>query len=530
MALNYNWQKWDNFEKILTYYINNKRKSTIDLIQRLSDINFFWLNINLDDFKTLDDFKNEKWEIDYVWLKKNYQKILEINENKSNETKDKINEDKNENKVDEEINENKVNEEINKEKIDEEINKNEVNEKKKRDKKISKKLNNFDNFVKTKNIDWLENLLMDNLILYFNNTYHKKIKIKIISDIKKVLGNKNIDINTIDDEKIDNPLFIEAYKLSINPSYNKTQINKLLLDYLTWKFDNINDLNQYNTLKNKYWISKNLTKNQQRIWLEKNTKEIVLEKLKVEEIRADKLEVEEIKADKLEVEEIKADTVDNTVSRINNHIEIAIKKIEELNKYWFDFQTEFTDKWDLKKYFNLEIKKKKEEINNKIWNLNLFEDLKLQIDSILELEKQNSNQKSKKSNKIIIEKELDPLKTLMMWNWVDWSCLSFYSSIWNYYSAISNTIDVNKWVFYIKNEEWILLWRCLITIWNDKKLSRYKMYYSWNVDAPIDKYFDEFIIELADKMKLELNWDENKVKLIESEQWYKDWIKTITKF
>ena len=69
----------------------------------------------------------------------------------------------------------------------------------------------------------------------------------------------------------------------------------------------------------------------------------------------------------------------------------------------------------------------------------------------------------------------------MMWNWVDWSCLSFYNSIWNYYSSISNTIDVNKWVFYIKDEEWTILWRCLITIWNDKKLSRYSMYYSWKV-------------------------------------------------
>ncbi|MCA9378638.1 hypothetical protein KC711_07310 [Candidatus Peregrinibacteria bacterium] len=72
---------------------------------------------------------------------------------------------------------------------------------------------------------------------------------------------------------------------------------------------------------------------------------------------------------------------------------------------------------------------------------NLFEDLNFQINSIQE---QFTTKKSKKVSKVVIERELDPLNCLMMGNWVDGSCLSFYSSVGNYYSAISNTIDVNK--------------------------------------------------------------------------------------
>jgi hypothetical protein len=117
----------------------------------------------------------------------------------------------------------------------------------------------------------------------------------------------------------------------------------------------------------------------------------------------------------------------------------------------------------------------------------------------------------------------------MMWNWVDGSCLSFYSSVWNYYSAISNAIDVNKWVYYIKDEKWNILWRCLITIWNDGKLSRYRMYYNWNVWAPIDDLFDEYVKELWDKLWLEVNWEESEVQNIECDHWYKDGIKNVRK-
>jgi hypothetical protein len=110
-----------------------------------------------------------------------------------------------------------------------------------------------------------------------------------------------------------------------------------------------------------------------------------------------------------------------------------------------------------------------------------------------------------------------------MWNWVDWSCLSFYSNVWNYYSAVSNTIDVNKWVYYIRDQDGVLLWRVLVTIWKDKKITRYRMYYSWNVWVDLNKYFNEYVTQISDNIWLEMNWSQNEVENIECDEWYKDW-------
>jgi len=66
-----------------------------------------------------------------------------------------------------------------------------------------------------------------------------------------------------------------------------------------------------------------------------------------------------------------------------------------------------------------------------------------------------------------------------------------------------------------------------MTIWNDKKLSRYKMYYNWNVNAPIDDYFDDYTKDLAKKLWLYLNWKQNEVENIECDNWYKDGVKNI---
>ena len=51
-------------------------------------------------------------------------------------------------------------------------------------------------------------------------------------NLNKNSGRQGIDFNSIDDTKFDNPNFIEAYKMSVSPKYNKNQINQLLLNYL----------------------------------------------------------------------------------------------------------------------------------------------------------------------------------------------------------------------------------------------------------------------------------------------------------
>lgn len=53
------------------------------------------------------------------------------------------------------------------------------------------------------------------------------------------------------------------------------------------------------------------------------------------------------------------------------------------------------------------------------------------------------------------------------------------------------------------------------------------MYYSGDVSAPIDRYFDQYTANLAEKMGMELNGDENNVERIESDEWYKDGVKIV---
>ncbi|UFX83225.1 hypothetical protein [Candidatus Absconditicoccus praedator] len=440
----------ENLEKLLIYCLENKQKSLLKILQLLRDKEYFGVGPNIDNFKTLDDFRDENQEIKQSKLRENFEKIVRLNQLK--------------------------------------------------DKLVQKKLREFDNLLANGNIKGLEKLLMENLIEYFINTYYRKRKIKIASNIKKELG-EHISIGDIDIEKIDRQEFKESYKMALSTQINKKQINKLLIDYFKGKFDNLEDgkLNQYDTKRNKKWLRKHLNKKQQKIWLSRNTK--IINVLGDEDNQAENIE-----------------------SRIDHHFEVAIRKINEINSLGFDFEVEFDSSGNLVNYFNSEIKKSKKQIKEASSEEDLFDDLELQIREIEELFK---GKKSKEANKIIIERELDPLNSLMMGNRVEGSCLSFNRGLGNYYSVISNTIDVNKAVFYVKDENYNILGRCLVTIGNDNKISRYKMYYNGNVSASIDNYFDKYIKELSEKLGLQLNGSSRRVKKIECDKWYDDGIKVV---
>lgn len=440
-----NFPKYKNFSKLFEYYINNKQKSFFDLLEKIKFVEEYWLNINIDKFEIIENFENY-WNIDFEELRKNFEKIIDLNQEKQK----------------------------------------------------NKLLRKFDNFVKSKNFDWLKNFLAENLIKYFDRIYDKKLKIRIINELRKNLW-WNINIWNIKKYKINDFDFIEAYKMSINPAYNKDQINSLLYNYLLWKFENIQDCKQYDTENNNKWLAENLTEEQQKIWLSSNREEISLD------------------------QEINDKSINNLNNLIEENYNNCINIINLINELWFNFKTNFDKYWQLLEYYNIHIKNCNKDIEKRD-KQNLTQDLENQINLIKKLFKEK---KWKNSKKIIIEKELNPIKCLMMWNVVDWSCMSFYFHESNYYSCISNTIDVNKWIFYIKNEKWNILWRCIITIWNDKKISRYKMWYSSNINEPIDKYFDDYTIKLSKKMWLKLNWDQNKVENIECDKWYKDWVKKI---
>lgn len=85
---------------------------------------------------------------------------------------------------------------------------------------------------------------------------------------------------------------------------------------------------------------------------------------------------------------------------------------------------------------------------------------------MFEIDEQEKNSKNThtKHKKIIIEREQDPLRVMMMGNCVNGSCLAFDNSIGNYYSTAANAIDANKAVFYLYNEKNELLGRVLTTI------------------------------------------------------------------
>ena len=68
-----------NFEKIFIYYLNHKQKSLISMMERLDHIAFFELNIDLDTFRTLDDFQDQDGNIQKQDLKKNFEKVMRLN-------------------------------------------------------------------------------------------------------------------------------------------------------------------------------------------------------------------------------------------------------------------------------------------------------------------------------------------------------------------------------------------------------------------------------------------------------------------
>ncbi|MCA9378637.1 hypothetical protein KC711_07305 [Candidatus Peregrinibacteria bacterium] len=109
----------------------------------------------------------------------------------------------------------------------------------------------------------------------------------------------------MENQKIDRFEFIEAFRMSIKPKHNKRQIEQLLYEYLSGKFDDPQSLSQYRTTKNKKWLKKNLTKEQQRVWLSSRRKEVDLND--------------------------SIDTAENAHLRIHNHQEVAISKIQAIN-------------------------------------------------------------------------------------------------------------------------------------------------------------------------------------------------------
>jgi hypothetical protein len=110
-----------------------------------------------------------------------------------------------------------------------------------------------------------------------------------------------------------------------------------------------------------------------------------------------------------------------------------------------------------------------------------------------------------------------------MGNWVEGSCLAFDNATENYYSAFTNALDVNKAVFYIEDERGNIIGRVLTAITNSGELLRFPLYTKGAPNIDLDKYFNQYIKELAKKCKLTLTKNSNSkedVELLISEEWY----------
>ena len=110
-----------------------------------------------------------------------------------------------------------------------------------------------------------------------------------------------------------------------------------------------------------------------------------------------------------------------------------------------------------------------------------------------------------------------------MWNQEDWSCFNYYSAGSNFSYTVANTVDANKWVFFIRDEKWSLLWRVCITIWINKKLVKYKIYKTWVWEKlELDSFLDIYLDILSEKMKMPISDKKVRTDIIECKEVYFD--------
>jgi hypothetical protein len=322
---------------------------------------------------------------------------------------------------------------------------------------------------------------------YFNTIYDRKVKQRFVSELWLT------NINNLD-EVLSKPEIIEWFKMYQATTINKNQF-KQILQYAVNNPNSIFDIGLLE--KNQKWLNGPSIKDKNmKIWQERN------------EQRYDIWE---------------STWQGDKTKDIGHFVTIANNKLELL---WLKVQK---DAGSLIHYYNTEVKKKIETIRKES-NLSveefetLFNDLTLQIQSLNDLFKES---KAKTITNITIYKETDPTKVLMMGNAVDGSCLSFYSTVWNYWSTATNALDINKWVFFIEDQNGNIIGRVLTAIDNEWKIIRFRTYKKWNIDIDLGSYFNIYIKELSEKIWLELNGDIRKVNLLNGKRWYEDPVEQI---
>ncbi len=351
---------------------------------------------------------------------------------------------------------------------------------------IPKKWKLFDKSKIISTLIKIQNVFAENMQEYFEKVIHKKIHIKF----KKEFGLSK----DFDDSLLNENLF-ELYKMYSSTTINKKHAFELIQRYLngevyTWNWD-ILQTYPYNRSENRKFLKRRFWWRKDK-WLSRNEKVYDIE-------------------EEGGVEE----KTDNIPERISHHLKVANEKFEILeikDEKWNLAQ--FKTHWKLIDYFDTKLKTQEDKYRG----YHTFADLAFQIKAIKDLLK---TKRAKKVSKIKIYHELEPLKIAMMWNWVDNSCLSYYSSVWNYWSAITNALEVNKWVFYIEDEHGNVIARVLVWIDDEGGIDVHPMYFKWNIGIDLNRYFNEYIEDLITKMwHKNLKWYRLDVELLFCDDWY----------
>lgn len=308
--------------------------------------------------------------------------------------------------------------------------------------------------------------------------FEKKIK-SGLNSLFQELGIYNIDTSLIDD------LFIESYKMFKKTTLNKVQSEEMLKEYL--------NKNMYPNKR--LFKSYPFTREENIIWLKKHGFRGVFSRRTIF-----------FSENKGKIKLLPEDFTNPNSIRVKHHLEEANRLVNQLGTNYSFNESNFEK-------FNPDISSFSDKQKN------IYKDLKLQLNSLKAF--QNSTVNSSKLKEIIIYRERNPLRVLMMGNWMNGSCLSFYSTVGNFYSAFTNALEVNKAVFYLENESNEVVARVLVAIDNNNKILRFPTYY--NIQGiNFDRVINVYLSGLAKKCNLKVDGEINKVQLLFCDKWYTD--------
>ncbi|NQU78318.1 hypothetical protein HQ545_00970 [Candidatus Woesearchaeota archaeon] len=196
----------------------------------------------------------------------------------------------------------------------------------------------------------------------------------------------------------------------------------------------------------------------------------------------------------------------NVEERIKHHLEQAQKIITELHLEIKGLNLN-----------NIEELYKKLAKEKTKYPGSLISDLKTQISAIKSL--QGEKKAGKISvGKIIIQPEFDPLEILQMGNYVSGSCLATNGA--NYWSTVTNAIEVNKRILWAKDSKGKIIARILIAVDKNNNILKFPIYYE--ITTNLNKYFDEYLVELAKKCGFGLKGNKDNVEELITDEWYSD--------